>query len=59
VLPVSTPYALKAADAETLGGFPASAFALAAPTNSNAAVYPGHLEVWRTRERSYTTCLAP
>lgn len=37
VLLVSTPYALKAADAETLGGLPASAFALAAPVNPNAA----------------------
>jgi hypothetical protein len=37
VLLVSTPYALKAADAETLGGLPASAFALAAPANSNGA----------------------
>jgi hypothetical protein len=37
VLLVSTPYALKAADAETLGGLPVSAFALAAPANSNAA----------------------
>src|SRR5580704_6514630 len=34
---VSTPYALKAADAETLGGLPVSAFALAAPANSNRA----------------------
>src|SRR5215471_9982056 len=34
---VSAPYALKAADAETLGGLPASAFVLAAPANSNAA----------------------
>jgi hypothetical protein len=32
VLLVSAPYALKAADAETLGGLPPSAFALAAPT---------------------------
>src|SRR4029077_11354811 len=31
VLLVSVPYALKAADAETLSGLPASAFALAAP----------------------------
>src|SRR6266850_874449 len=32
VLLVSVPYALKAADAETLSGLPASAFALAAPS---------------------------
>ena len=32
VLLVSVPYALKAADAETLGGKPASAYLLAAPT---------------------------
>jgi len=34
VLLVSVPYALKAADAETLGGLPASAFALAAPSGT-------------------------
>ena len=34
VLLLSVPYALKAADAQTLGGFPASAFALAAPAGS-------------------------
>ena len=32
VLLVSVPYALKAADADTVGGMPASAFVLAAPT---------------------------
>ena len=36
VLLVSAPYALKAGDAETLGGLPASAFALAAPPYSAA-----------------------
>src|SRR6266481_293217 len=36
VLLVSVPYALKAADAETLGGMPASAFALAAPSGTVA-----------------------
>jgi hypothetical protein len=37
VLLLSVPYALKAADAETLGGMPASAFVLAAPaTNGDA-----------------------
>jgi hypothetical protein len=36
VLLVSVPYALKAADAETLGGLPASAFLQAAPTGSAA-----------------------
>jgi len=34
VLLVSVPYALKAADAETLGGLPASAFALATPSGT-------------------------
>ncbi len=34
VLLVSVPYALKAADAETLSGLPASAFALAAPSGT-------------------------
>ena len=33
---VSVPYALKAADAETLGGYPLSAFVLASATNGSA-----------------------
>jgi hypothetical protein len=37
VLLVSAPYALKAGDAETVGGFPPSAFVLAAPVNANGA----------------------
>jgi len=37
VLLLSVPYALKAADAETVGGLPASAFLLAAAANGNAA----------------------
>jgi hypothetical protein len=36
VLLVSAPYALKAADAETLGGKPISAFQLAAPQSTNS-----------------------
>ncbi len=45
VLLLSVPYALKAADAETLGGLPLSAFVLAAPTsgsvmNSGTAASP-------------------
>jgi trimeric autotransporter adhesin len=36
VLLLSVPYALKAADAQTLGGLPASAFVLAAPSGSSA-----------------------
>jgi hypothetical protein len=44
ILLLSVPYALKAADAETLGGLPASAFALAAPAagvgTSSANVTP-------------------
>ncbi len=41
VLLLSVPYALKAADAETVGGLPASAFLLAAAANGNAgAVAP-------------------
>lgn len=36
VLLVSAPYALKAGDAQTLGGLPASAFVLAAPVSSAA-----------------------
>ena len=37
VLLVSAPYALKAGDAQTLGGLPASAFVLAAPASGAAA----------------------
>ncbi len=36
VLVLSVPYALKAADAQTLGGLPASAFVLAVPAGSSA-----------------------
>jgi len=36
VLLVSVPYALKAADADTVGGMPASAFALAAPNGTDS-----------------------
>ena len=42
VLLLSVPYALKAADAETLGGLPLSAFVLAAPSSStNGQPAPG------------------
>src|SRR5271157_4650845 len=37
VLLVSAPYALKAGDAQTIGGLPPSAFVLAAPPSGNAA----------------------
>jgi hypothetical protein len=37
VLLVSAPYALKAGDAETIGGLPPSAFMLAAPPNNSAS----------------------
>ena len=37
VLLLSVPYALKAADAQTLGGLPASAFVLAAPVGANSS----------------------
>jgi trimeric autotransporter adhesin len=37
VLLLSVPYALKAADAQTLGGLPASAFMLAAPNNASSS----------------------
>jgi hypothetical protein len=40
VLLLSVPYALKAADAETVGGLPPSAFVLAAPSNGVAAENP-------------------
>jgi hypothetical protein len=40
VLLVAVPYALKAADAQTLGGLPASAFVLAAPVSVGEAVGP-------------------
>jgi hypothetical protein len=36
VLLLSVPYALKAADSETVGGLPASAFLLAAPPNASS-----------------------
>ncbi len=38
VLLLSVPYAMKAADAETIGGLPPSAFVLAAPPTSGASV---------------------
>jgi len=41
VLLVAVPYAMKAADAETLGGLPPSAFLLAAPANGGAAILNG------------------
>ena len=41
VLLLSVPYALKAADAQTLGGLPASAFALAAPSGSSTQAATG------------------
>jgi hypothetical protein len=37
ILLLSVPYALKAADAQTLGGLPSSAFVLAAPPNSGSS----------------------
>ena len=37
ILFLSVPYALKAADAQTLGGLPASAFVLAAPPNGSTS----------------------
>jgi hypothetical protein len=40
VLLVSAPYALKAGDAETIGGLPPSAFVLAAPGTASAAPAP-------------------
>ena len=40
VLLISVPYALKAGDASTLGGLPASAFALAGSIRSTAAAVP-------------------
>jgi hypothetical protein len=38
VLLLSVPYALKAADAETIGGLPPSAFVLAPPLNSDSSI---------------------
>ena len=43
VLLLSVPYALKAADAETVGGLPASAFLLAAAGNANATATAGSM----------------
>lgn len=49
VLLLSVPYALKAGDAQTLGGLPSSAFVLAAPpvggSSSSNSAPPAHLEV--------------
>ena len=42
VLLLSVPYALKAADAQTLGGLPASAFVLAAPASGAAPSAPSN-----------------
>ena len=42
VLLLSVPYALKAADAQTLGGLPASAFVLAAPASRAAPAAPSN-----------------
>jgi hypothetical protein len=44
VLLVSAPYALKAGDAETIGGLPPSAFVLAAPAAMNSAAAGGTSE---------------
>src|SRR6267378_5197604 len=41
ILLLSVPYALKAADAETLGGLPASAFILAAPARMSSGTLSG------------------
>src|SRR5579872_2250026 len=41
VLLLSVPYALKAADAQTLGGLPPSAFVLAAPMGASTEPAPG------------------
>ena len=41
ILLLSVPYALKAADAQTVGGLPPSAFVLAAPPNSSASAAVG------------------
>jgi hypothetical protein len=41
VLLLSVPYALKAADSETLGGLPASAFMLAAPVAASSSAVSG------------------
>src|SRR5215831_3587730 len=43
VLLVSVPYALKAADAQTLGGLPASAFQLAMPAEATSGATPDTL----------------
>lgn len=50
---LSVPYALKAADASTLGGLPASAFALAGPTKSPA--YPGGIAPLAAMPETTTT----
>lgn len=42
ILLLSVPYALKAGDAQTLGGLPPSAFVLAAPANAGATMNTGN-----------------
>jgi hypothetical protein len=61
VLLVSAPYALKASDAETVGGLPASAFVLAAtPTGISAAggvaVTPGNIAAGMVKSSRPSTC---
>jgi len=61
VLLVSVPYALKAADAETLGGMPASAFALASPQTGTATTatapvsVPGSSPATTSKPKAATT----
>ena len=45
ILLLSVPYALKAADAQTVGGLPASAFVLAAPPSATSASAVGSIAV--------------
>jgi hypothetical protein len=63
ILLLSVPYALKAADAETLGGKPASAFLLAAPppvsTATSAASAPPKSRASLVTALSPTPCATP
>lgn len=52
VLLVSVPYALKASDAETLGGLPVSAFVLSNPQPATAGSAPGRTATLGSNSRS-------
>src|SRR4029077_12251658 len=58
VLLLSVPYALKAADSETLGGLPASAFVLAVPANGSSSAPGGAMPASSTFQSSSVPAVA-